>query len=55
MVRLLAVADTEDRSLSEHFNRSRWQNEKIELIVSCGDLKPSYLDYLISRFDVPCF
>jgi Icc-related predicted phosphoesterase len=55
MVRVLAVSDMEERTLSEHFNKSRWKNEKIELIVSCGDLKPSYLDYLVSVFDVPCF
>ncbi len=55
MVRVLAVSDMEERTLSEHFNKSRWKNEKIELIVSCGDLKPNYLDYLVSVFDVPCF
>ena len=55
MVRILAISDAEDRTLGEHFNRSRWQAKQIELIVSCGDLKPSYLDYLVSMFDVPCF
>jgi Icc-related predicted phosphoesterase len=56
VVRILAVADTTDRALyNEHFNQERWAKEKIELIVSCGDLKQSYLDYLISRFNVPCF
>ena len=55
MVRILAVADTPDRALYEHFNKERWAKERIELIVSCGDLKPSYLDYLVSQFNVPCF
>ncbi len=55
MVKILAVADTTDRALYEHFNQARWAKERIELIVSCGDLKPSYLDYLVSRFNVPCF
>lgn len=55
MVRVLAVADTQDRSLYEHFNKERWAKEKIELIISCGDLKPGYLDYLVSVFNVPLF
>lgn len=55
MVRVLAVADTPDRSLYEHFNRERWAKERIELIVSCGDLKPGYLDFLVSVFNVPLF
>ncbi|HEV2126332.1 MAG TPA: metallophosphoesterase [Chloroflexota bacterium] len=49
------MADTQDRVLYEHFNKERWAKEKIELIVSCGDLKPGYLDYLVSQFNVPCF
>ncbi|HEX2032593.1 MAG TPA: metallophosphoesterase [Chloroflexota bacterium] len=52
---MLVVADTEDRALYEHFNPQRWAKEKIELIVSCGDLRPSYLDFLVSVFNVPCF
>lgn len=55
VVRVLAVSDTADRALYEHFNKERWMKERIELIVSCGDLKPSYLDYLVSQFNVPCF
>lgn len=55
MVRVLAVADTEDRALYEHYNPARWAKEGVELIISCGDLKPSYLDFLVSAFNVPCF
>jgi Icc-related predicted phosphoesterase len=50
-VKILAVADTEDRALSEHFNRERYGD--VDLVVSCGDLKASYLDYLISQLNVP--
>src|SRR5579884_1257040 len=50
-MKILAVADTEDRALSEHFNRERYGD--VDLIVSCGDLKASYLDYLISQLNVP--
>lgn len=51
---MLAVADTEDRAL-QHVDPERWKSKHIELIVSCGDLKPSYLDFLVSIFNVPCF
>lgn len=54
-MRVLAVADTPDRALYEHFNPQRWAGKRIELIISCGDLKPSYLDFLVSSFNVPCF
>jgi uncharacterized protein len=52
---VLAVADTRDRVLYEHFRAERWAKERVELIVSCGDLQPDYLDYLVSVFNVPCF
>jgi predicted phosphodiesterase len=55
MVRVLAVADTRDRALYDHFSREHWAKKGVELIVSCGDLKPDYLDYLVSTFNVPCF
>ncbi len=54
-MRILAVADVEDQALGERFDRARWAKKGVELIVSCGDLKPAYLDYLVSVFNVPCF
>jgi len=53
-VRVLAVADVEDRALYEHFRPERWAGAGIELILSCGDLRPAYLDFLVSAFNVPC-
>jgi Icc-related predicted phosphoesterase len=50
-MKILAVADTEDRALSEHFDRERYRD--VELIISCGDLKSSYLDYIISQLNLP--
>ena len=52
-MRILAVADAEERALGEHFDPNRWRG--VDLIVSCGDLEPEYLDYLVSRLNVPCF
>ena len=50
-MKILAVADTEDRALAEHFDPERWRG--VDLILSLGDLKPDYLDYLVSRLNVP--
>ncbi|TAK23305.1 MAG: metallophosphoesterase [Chloroflexota bacterium] len=52
-VRILAVADAEERALGEHFNPDRWG--RIDLVISCGDLDPNYLDYLVTRFNTPLF
>ena len=55
MTRILAVSDTVDPSLYDHFNPERWRAAGIELLISCGDLPPGYLSYLVSRFDVPLY
>lgn len=52
VVRILAVADVEERSLSEFFDPERWRG--IDLLLSLGDLKAEYLDYLVSRLNVRC-
>ena len=52
-MRILAVADHEDPALGEHFRRERWG--EIDAIISCGDLKAEYLEYLVSRFDRPLY
>ncbi len=28
---------------------------EVELVLGCGDLPPSYLEYIVSTLDVPCF
>ena len=50
-MKILAVADAEERALGEHFNPERWQG--VELVLSLGDLKADYLDYLVTRLNVP--
>lgn len=54
-MKVLAVADMVEKGLYDHFNAAHWRKAGVELIVSCGDLKPSYLDFLVSVFNVPCF
>lgn len=51
-MKILAVADTQDRALGEHFDPDRWRD--VDLLISCGDLDPDYLDYLVSRMNVRC-
>lgn len=53
-MKALVVADAEEKSLYEHFRRERWSSAGIDVIISCGDLKPTYLDFLASMFNVPC-
>jgi predicted phosphodiesterase len=50
-MRILAIADAESRAL-EHFDPTRWG--QIDLVVSCGDLKAGYLDYVATMLNVPC-
>ncbi|MBV9279708.1 MAG: metallophosphoesterase [Chloroflexi bacterium] len=50
-ITILAVADQVDRLLYDHFRPERWRH--IDLLLSCGDLPPDYLDFLCSSLDVP--
>lgn len=48
---ILAIADHVSPALYDYFVRDRWRN--VDLILSCGDLPPDYLDFLCSSLDVP--
>jgi uncharacterized protein len=49
MTRILAIADEVDEALySDKLDRLR-----PDLVVSCGDLPFDYLEYIVSRLDVP--
>lgn len=50
---VLAVADQVSPSLYDHFQPERWRN--VDLVLSCGDLPPDYLDVLATRLAVPIF
>lgn len=50
-MRILAIADYEEGYLSEHFDRSRVQG--VDLVISCGDLDPDYLEFIESMLNVP--
>lgn len=52
-LKILIVADEVDPRLYEHFNPERFP--PIDMIISCGDLKPWYLSYLMSCFNAPLY
>ena len=50
-MRILVLADEESRYLWDFYEKSKL--EKIDLIISCGDLKPQYLSFLATLSTVP--
>lgn len=50
---ILALADQVDPRLYDYFDAERWRH--VDLILSCGDLPPDYLDFLCSTLGVPIF
>lgn len=50
-MKILAIADQESELLWEHFDKSLL--EGIDLILSCGDLKPQYLSFLATFAKAP--
>ena len=50
-MRILAVADTELPYLYEYYNPQRTKD--VDLIVSCGDLKAKYLEFLTTVVNQP--
>lgn len=50
-MKIMIVSDTESRYIWDHFNREKFKD--IELIISCGDLKSAYLQFLVTMMRVP--
>lgn len=50
-MRILAIADHESEFLWDYFDKSHL--EGVDLILSCGDLKPQYLSFLATMSGVP--
>jgi Icc-related predicted phosphoesterase len=57
IVNILAVSDVVDSRLYGGTSRALCGDRDAgpDLLLSCGDLPPYYLDYLISKLDVPMF
>lgn len=50
-MRILAVSDTESEALWDHYNSNKITDT--DLILSCGDLNPQYLSFLVSCTNLP--
>lgn len=50
-MRILAVADEESKYLWDYYQPEKF--EGIDLIISCGDLRADYVDFLASMVPVP--
>jgi len=50
-MRILAIADEESKYLWDYYEKSKL--EGIDLIISCGDLDPQYLSFLVTLSSVP--
>ncbi len=48
---ILAIADVESSALWNHYSENKLTD--IDLIVSCGDLDPRYLSFLVTFANVP--
>ena len=50
-MKILAIADEESRSLWDYFTKDKV--EAVDLIISCGDLDPKYLEFLVTMTNCP--
>ncbi len=50
-MKILTISDRVDPVLYEHFDASRWSD--IDLVISCGDVPPEYLDFLLTSMKRP--
>ena len=50
-MKIVALADTENKGLWDFYDKSRLSG--VDLIISCGDLDPSYLEFIESVTNVP--
>jgi Icc-related predicted phosphoesterase len=52
-MRILTVSDRVEPLLYDRFDRQQF--EDIDLILSCGDLPPEYLLFLVAKLEVPLY
>lgn len=50
-MRILAISDTESPALYEYFDAERFSN--VDLVLSAGDLKATYLSFIATVLSVP--
>ncbi|MGL4800583.1 MAG: metallophosphoesterase family protein [Cellulosilyticaceae bacterium] len=52
-MKILVVSDHESSYIWDHFDRDKFKD--IDLIISCGDLKASYLSFLVTMIPKPLY
>ncbi|MBE6023475.1 MAG: metallophosphoesterase [Cellulosilyticum sp.] len=52
-MKILVVSDIESNYIWDFFDKSNFRD--IECVISCGDLKASYLSFLVTMLAVPVF
>lgn len=50
-MKILAIADEESKYLWDYYEKEKLQD--VDLILSCGDLNPEYLSFLVTMTNVP--
>ena len=50
-MKILAIADTEEKILWDYYDPQKTKD--IDLIISCGDLKAAYLEFLVTMTNCP--
>lgn len=50
-MRLMVLADHEEPGLWDYFNARK--TEGVDLMLSCGDLDPAYMEFLVTMVNVP--
>lgn len=52
-MKILLISDVTSPALYDRFDRALFKG--VSLVISCGDLKPDYLDFVMSMLNVPCY
>ena len=53
-MKVLCISDSEQTELWDHWPAASGRLEGVQLILSAGDLKGEYLEFLVSVLNVPC-
>jgi|SRR5579875_606025 len=49
---ILAISDVVDPLLYDYFDPDNWRG-RVDLVISCGDLDKTYLEFLVTELEVP--
>ncbi|NEX20981.1 metallophosphoesterase [Thiorhodococcus mannitoliphagus] len=52
-MKILLISDAVSPALYDHYDPEVF--EQVDLVISCGDLAPGYLDFVLSMLNVPCY